>query len=122
HGRRARASSARKAAGADRGDRNGEAVRLSTRRSSVRRHRRVTIRTRTLLSTLAGAAVALTVVTVLVSTLERRRLADHIARDLDARTRLAATLLADRATSASLDAEADRLARLTDARVTFIDV
>ena len=81
----------------------------------------MTIRTRTLLSTLAGAAVALAVVTLLVSTLERRRLAGHIEEDLAARTRLAAALLAHRPVTPSHDAEAGLLASLTGARVTFID-
>ena len=81
----------------------------------------MTIRTRTLLSTLAGAAVALAVVTLLVSTLERRRLAGHIEEDLAARTRLAAALLAHRPVTPSHDEEAGLLATLTGARVTFID-
>ena len=81
----------------------------------------MTIRTRTLLSTLAGAAVAVAVVTLLVSTLERRRLARHIEEDLAARTRLAAALLAHRPVTPSHDAEAGQLAALTGARVTFID-
>ena len=81
----------------------------------------MTIRTRTLLSTLAGAAVAVAVVTLLVSTLERRRLARHIEEDLAARTRLAAALLAHRPVTPSHDAEAGQLAGLTGARVTFID-
>ena len=81
----------------------------------------MTIRARTFLSTLAGAAVALAVVTLLVSTLERRRLAAHIEEDLAARTRLAAALLAHRPVTPSHDAEAGQLASLTGARVTFID-
>ena len=81
----------------------------------------MTLRTRTLLSTLAGAAIALAVVTVLVSTLERRRLAARIEEDLAARTRLAAELLSHRPVLPSIDAEADQLAALTGARVTFID-
>ena len=81
----------------------------------------MTIRTRTLLTTLAGAAVAVAVVTLLVSTLERRRLAAQIEEDLAARTRLAAALLSHRPVTPSMDAEARQVAALTGARVTFID-
>ena len=79
------------------------------------------LRTRTLLSTLAGAAISLAVVTLLVSTLERRRFAARIEDDLAARTRLAAELLSTRPVLPSIDQEADQLAALTGARVTFID-
>ena len=81
----------------------------------------MTLRTRTLLSTLAGALIALVVVTALMATLERRHMAARIEADLEARTRLAAELLATRPAPSSLDAEADDLAALTGARVTFID-
>jgi two-component system phosphate regulon sensor histidine kinase PhoR len=81
----------------------------------------VTLRTRTLLSTLAGAAVAVLVVTVLASTLERRLFASRIEADLVARTRLAAELLSTRPVAPSVDEAADALASLTGARVTFID-
>ncbi|MDQ3069455.1 MAG: ATP-binding protein [Acidobacteriota bacterium] len=81
----------------------------------------MTLRTRTFLSTLAGAAIALAVVTVLVSTLERRRLAARIEDDLVARTRLAAELLSSRPIVPTIDLEADQLAALTGARVTFLD-
>jgi two-component system, OmpR family, phosphate regulon sensor histidine kinase PhoR len=81
----------------------------------------VTLRTRTLLSTLAGAVIALLVVAALMNTLERRHMAARIEADLEARTRLAAELLSTRPVAASLDAEADDLAALTGARVTFID-
>lgn len=81
----------------------------------------MTLRTRTFVNTLAGAAVALAVVTLVASVLERRRLADHIETDLVARTRLAAALLAHRPIDASADEEASRIAALTGSRVTFID-
>ena len=81
----------------------------------------MTIRTRTLLTTLAGAAVAVAVATLLVSTLERRRLAAQIEEDLAARTRLAAELLSHRPVTPSMAEEARQLAALTGARVTFID-
>ena len=81
----------------------------------------MTLRTRTLLSTLAGAAVALAVVTALISTLERQRLAERIETDLAARTRLAAALLSHRPVLPSMDEEAGQIAALTGARVTFID-
>ncbi len=81
----------------------------------------MTLRTRTLLSTLAGAVIALSVVTILFTVLERGRLAARVEDDLEARTRLAAELLSDRPVQPSLDREADDLAALTGARVTFID-
>lgn len=81
----------------------------------------MTLRTRTFVSTAAGAAVALAVVTVVVSVLERQRLSEHIEADLAARTRLAAALLAHRPVIASLDEEAGRISALTGTRVTFID-
>lgn len=80
----------------------------------------MTLRTRTLLSTLAGAAIALAVVTILMSTLERRRATARIEDDLYARTGLAAELLSTRPVLPSIDQEADELAALTGARVTFI--
>ena len=81
----------------------------------------MTLRTRTLLSTLAGAAIAIAVVAGLVGLLERRRMAAGIEEDLVARTRLAAELLSNRPVLPSLDAEADAIASLTRARVTFMD-
>lgn len=81
----------------------------------------MTLRTRTLLSTLAGAVIVLVVVTILFTVLERRRLAARVEDDLEARTRLAAELLSNRPVQPSLDREADDLAALTGARVTFID-
>lgn len=81
----------------------------------------MTLRTRTLLSTLAGAAIALLVVTALFAILERQRIAASVERDLVARTELAAELLSHRPVPPSLDREADALAALTRARVTFID-
>ena len=81
----------------------------------------MTLRTRTLLSTLAGAVIAILVVAALVAALERRRMTARIEADLDARTRLAAELLSSRPVLPSLDGEADALAALTAARVTFID-
>lgn len=79
------------------------------------------LRTRTFLSTLAGAAIALAVVTALISTLERRRFSARIEEDLASRTRLAAELLSTRPVQPSIDQEADDLAALTGARITFID-
>ncbi|HEX6324730.1 MAG TPA: ATP-binding protein [Vicinamibacterales bacterium] len=81
----------------------------------------MTLRTRTLLSTLAGALIALIVVAALMATLERRQVEARIEADLEARTRLAAELLSTRPVPSSLDREADELAALTGARVTFID-
>ena len=81
----------------------------------------MTLRTRTLLSTLAGAAIAVAVVAALVGMLERRRIASIIENDLAARTRLAAELLSNRPVLPSLDTEADEIAKLTGARVTFLD-
>ena len=81
----------------------------------------MTLRTRTLLSTLAGAVIALIVVTLFFAVLERRSMTARVEDDLAARTGLAAELLSNRPVLPSLDAEADHLAQLTRARVTFID-
>src|SRR5690606_21360882 len=117
HRGRAHSPPPRETSDAGHGHRDHQAVRLQTRRTG----RPVTLRTRTFVNTLAGAAVALAVVTLVASVLERRRLADHIETDLVARTRLAAALLAHRPIDASADEEASRIAALTGSRVTFID-
>jgi len=81
----------------------------------------VSFRTRIFLSTLAGAAVALVVVTALMSAFERGRASARMRADLTARARLAADLLAQRPVDAPFQEEARRLAQVTGTRVTLID-
>lgn len=81
----------------------------------------MSFRTRIFLSTLAGAAAALLVVTALMSGFERERTAARMRDDLTARARLAADLLARRSPSPSFQDDARRLAGVTGTRVTLID-
>ena len=81
----------------------------------------MTLRTRTLLSTLAGAVIALGVVTLLFALLERRSMTARVEDDLAARTSLAAELLSNRPVLPSVDRAADELARITRTRVTLLD-
>lgn len=82
----------------------------------------MTFRTRLFLTSLVTAALTLLVATVLVSWSVRQVTSDRIERSLISQTRLAAATLSDRqaAAGAELDAEADALAGLVGARVTFV--
>ena len=82
----------------------------------------MTFRTRSFLTALLTAAVTLAVAVAMVSWSVRRSVSDRIERALINETRLAAETLSHRqpGTPAELDAEADALARLISARVTFV--
>jgi two-component system phosphate regulon sensor histidine kinase PhoR len=82
----------------------------------------VTFRSRLFVTSLGAAAVTLAVATLLMSWSIRRTLGAHIERALVSEARLAAETLSHRraATREELDAEADLMGRLVDARVTFI--
>jgi two-component system phosphate regulon sensor histidine kinase PhoR len=82
----------------------------------------VTFRTRIFLTSAAAAAVTLAVATTLVSYSIRRTLDEQIERSLVNEARLAAETLSHRkpATAGELDDEADALAPLVSARVTFV--
>ena len=82
----------------------------------------MTFRTRLFLSSLAAAGATLLVATLLVSWSIRASVRDRIERSLVAEARLAAELLSRQPPSSGpdLDAEADTLGRLGEARVTFI--
>ena len=82
----------------------------------------MTFRTRLFLSSLAAAGATLLVATLLVSWSIRASVRERIERSLVVEARLAAELLSRQRPSsrAELDAEADALGRLGEARVTFI--
>ena len=82
----------------------------------------MTFRTRLFLSSLAAAGATLVVATVLVSWAIRQSMGERIERSLVTEARLAAELLSRQgpASRAELDAEADALGTLGNARVTFI--
>jgi len=82
----------------------------------------VTFRTKLFLTALAAAAMAVLVATGLVSWSLRRNLEQRIERELRTEARLAAEMLSHRtaATEAELDGEADTLAGIVGARVTFV--
>ena len=82
----------------------------------------MTFRTRIFLTSAAAAAVTLAVATTLVSYSIRRTLDEQIERSLVNEARLAAETLSHRkpATAGELDDEADALAPLVSARVTFV--
>jgi two-component system phosphate regulon sensor histidine kinase PhoR len=84
---------------------------------------RATYQTKFFLSALAAAVIALGVAGALFATTMRRQIDARIERTLVAEARLAAELLAHRTSTAAPpepDEEADRLAQLIGARVTFI--
>lgn len=83
----------------------------------------LSFRSRVFLTALAAGAVTLGVAIVLASYHVRQNVSQRIERSLVAHARLAAETLSHRrpATPAELDAEADALGRLVEARVTFID-
>jgi len=81
----------------------------------------VTFRTRTFVGVLVASALALAVSTTLVTRSVRSTMLHNIETGLMRQTRLAAELLANRATLPAPQAEADALAELIDGRVTFID-
>ena len=81
------------------------------------------LRGRTLLAVFGVSAVALLLAAVLIAMPMRAQLLRAIERNLVAETRMAAALLAERATDgsiAALDGEADEIGGFTAARVTFI--
>ena len=82
----------------------------------------MTFRARVFVASLLAAATTLAVAIALLSYHVRRSVGERIERTLVASARLAAETLSHRrpATAAELDAEADALARLASARVTFI--
>jgi two-component system phosphate regulon sensor histidine kinase PhoR len=82
----------------------------------------VTFRTRLFATSVAAATVTLLAATLLFSWSVGQTVNERIERGLIAETRLAAETLSHRgpATPEALDAEADALARLIGARVTFI--
>jgi two-component system phosphate regulon sensor histidine kinase PhoR len=82
----------------------------------------VTFRTRLFLGSLAAAGATLVVATVLVSWSLRQSVSERMERSLVTQARLTAELLSGQRPSsrAELDAEADTLGRLAEARVTFI--
>jgi two-component system, OmpR family, phosphate regulon sensor histidine kinase PhoR len=82
----------------------------------------VTFRTRIFLTSAAAVAVTLAVATTLVSYSIRRTLDEQIERSLVNEARLAAETLSHRkpAAAGELDDEADALAPLVSARVTFV--
>ena len=82
----------------------------------------MTFRTRLLLTSIAAAAVTLLVATLLFSWSARRSLDAQITAALTVEARLAAETLSHRrpATRDELDAEADALGQLLNARVTFV--
>jgi two-component system phosphate regulon sensor histidine kinase PhoR len=82
----------------------------------------VTFRTRLFVTSLATAALTLAVATILVSSSIRNTVNERIERSLVAQARLAAETLSHRqpAGPAELDVEADALATLVSARVTFV--
>jgi len=75
------------------------------------------------IAAMTTAVIALAVAGTLVATAMRRQLDERIESTLVAQARLAAELLAGAplTTVAELDAEADRLGALMNARVTFVD-
>ncbi|CAN5573109.1 phosphate regulon sensor histidine kinase PhoR [soil metagenome] len=82
----------------------------------------MSFRTRLFLASVGTAALALAVATVLMSRSMRLSLEQEIENGLINQARLAAETLADQpaTTQAAIDALAERLGRLIDARVTFI--
>ena len=82
----------------------------------------MTFRTRIFITSAAAAAVTLAVATTLVSWSVRAALEQQIERSLISEARLAAETLSHRkpAAAGELDAEADALAPLVSARVTFV--
>ena len=82
----------------------------------------MTFRTRVFITSAAAAAVTLAVATTLVSWSIRRTLEEQIERSLVNEARLAAETLSHRkpAAEGELDDEADALAPLVSARVTFV--
>ena len=82
----------------------------------------MTFRTRLFLTSLVVASLTLFVATVLVSWSVRRATRERIERALVSQTRLAAETLSHRQAAAAgeLDAEADAIAGLVGARVTFV--
>jgi two-component system phosphate regulon sensor histidine kinase PhoR len=82
----------------------------------------VSFRTRLFLTSLTAAVAALMVATLLLSWSVRRNVSDRIERSLVTEARLAAELLARQppVPARDLDAEADALGALGEARVTFI--
>ena len=82
----------------------------------------MTFRTRLFFTSLAVASVTLLVATMLVSWSVRREASASIERSLISQARLAAETLSHRqpASPAELDAEADAIARMVGARITFV--
>ena len=82
----------------------------------------MTFRTRIFITSVAAAAVTLAVASTLVSWSVRQTLEEQIERSLVNQARLAAETLSHRkpAATGELDAEADALAPLVSARVTFV--
>jgi two-component system phosphate regulon sensor histidine kinase PhoR len=82
----------------------------------------VTFRTKIFLTALTAAAIAVGVATALVSWSVRRHLEDRVLTELRHEASMAAETLSHRqsASQPELDAEADALGRILDARVTFI--
>ena len=82
----------------------------------------MSFRTRLFLTSLAAAVAALMVATLLLSWSVRRSVSDRIERSLVTEARLAAELLArqEPLSPSDLDAEADALGGLGEARVTFV--
>ena len=82
----------------------------------------MTFRTRLFLTSLAVASVTLLSATMLVSWSVRRDTSERIERSLVSQARLAAETLSHRqpASRAELDAEADAIAQLVGARITFV--
>lgn len=80
----------------------------------------MTFRTRTFAAVLVASALALAASTALVTTTLRRTMVADVEDSLLRQVRLAAELLADRGALANPDGEADIIAKLVGARVTFI--
>jgi two-component system, OmpR family, phosphate regulon sensor histidine kinase PhoR len=82
----------------------------------------VTFRTRLFLTSVAVASLTVLAATILVSWSVRRATSASIERSLVSQARLAAETLSHRqpASRAELDAEADAMARLVGARITFV--
>src|SRR5829696_2813282 len=104
---------------------HGGAHRIRSRDPCATGDRRVgavTFRAKVFLTALAAAAMAVLVSSALVSWSLRQDLEQRIERELRTEARLAAEMLSHRtaATEPELDAEADTLAGIVGARVTFI--
>ncbi len=81
----------------------------------------MTFRARIFLAAFVTTALSLAVSTILVSGQARQRLRTDIERTLLQNARLAAELLANRASITDPEGEAQQIGRRIDARVTFID-